>query len=93
LGRVEAYEEARASEYILDTVRLGRKKVRKNTKIKKKEDRNDLKDDNRMTNLQGLGPETRQGRSPTHLILVLETWTEQQDLRQEPAWGQRTSGV
>ena len=41
------------------------KKVMKNTKMKKKEDSNDLDDDKRMTNLQGLGPETRHGRSPT----------------------------
>jgi hypothetical protein len=41
------------------------KKVMKNTKMKKKEDSNDLEDDKRMTNLKGLGPETRQGRSPT----------------------------
>ena len=41
------------------------KKMMKKTKIKKKEDCIDLDEDTRMTNLQGLGPETRQGRSPT----------------------------
>ena len=45
------------------------KKVMKNTKMKKKEDSNDLEDDIRMTNLQGLGPETRQGQSPTSSYL------------------------
>jgi hypothetical protein len=37
------------------------KKMMKKTKIKKKEDCIDLDEDTRMTNLQGLGPETRQG--------------------------------
>ena len=48
------------------------KKVRKDSKIKKKENKNALEDDLRMTNLQGLGPETRRGRSPTPSYLESE---------------------
>ena len=45
------------------------KKVRKDSKIKKKENKNALEDELGMTNLQGLGPETRQGPSPASSYL------------------------
>ena len=41
------------------------KKLMKKTEVKNKEECIDLEVKTKMTNLQGLGPETRQGQSPT----------------------------
>ena len=65
IKKIESGTEENARKREEEKKKENQKKVKKNSEMKKKEDKDDLKDETRMTNLQGLGPETRQGRSPT----------------------------
>ena len=65
IKKIESGTEENARKREEERKKENQKKVKKNSEIRKKEDKDDLKDETRMTNLQGLGPDTRQGRSPT----------------------------
>ena len=65
IDKIESENDKKIKEEKKKENQKKEKKVRKDSKIKKKEDKNALEDDQMMTNLQGLGPETRRGRSPT----------------------------
>ena len=65
IKKIESGTEENVRKQEEERKKENQKKVKKNSEIRKKEDKDDLKDETRMTNLQGLGPETRQGRSPT----------------------------
>jgi hypothetical protein len=65
IEKIESGTEMNARKLGEEKKKENQKKVKKNSEMRKKEDNDDLKDETKMTNLQGLGPETRQGRSPT----------------------------
>ena len=65
IKKIESGTEENVRKQEEERKKENQKKVKKNSEIRKKEDKDDLKDETRMTNLQGLGPDTRQGRSPT----------------------------
>ena len=65
IEKIESGTEENVKKKEEEKKKENQKKVKKNSEMKKKEDKDDLKDETRMTNLQGLGPDTRQGRSPT----------------------------